>query len=92
MSEKSDDYRLGYRAGYQAARKKNKKELTDLSKLRIVGSATWIPIEFDGYADGYPVASAWECSNCGKEVRCERDDLDAFCGGCGCAMEVEDNG
>ena len=88
MSEKSDAYRQGYRAGYQAARKKNKKELTDLSKIRFVESAVWMPTEFDGYADSHPVANAWICSHCGKEVRCERDDLDAFCGGCGYKMEV----
>lgn len=46
----------------------------------------WIPIEYDGYADGYPVYDKWECSNCGHEHNGEEDTLTAFCPDCGFDM------
>ena len=24
----------------------------------------WVPLSYDGYADGYPVYDEWECSEC----------------------------
>ena len=49
----------------------------------------WIPIEYDSYADGYPVYDKWECSNCGHEHNGEEDTLTAFCPDCGFDMMVE---
>ena len=48
----------------------------------------WIPTEYDGYADGYPVYDAFECSKCGYEHNGEKDTLTAFCPNCGKKMEV----
>lgn len=51
--------------------------------------AKWIGIEFDGYADGYPVFDTWECSNCGAEFVCENMDFE-YCPRCGSKMDDED--
>lgn len=51
----------------------------------------WIGIEYDGYADGFPVYDLWECSECGEEVR--GDDVPAthpWCHSCGARMDKED--
>lgn len=48
----------------------------------------WIGIEFDGYADGYPVYDKWECSVCGREVIEEEN----FCPDCGADMRGEEDG
>ena len=50
----------------------------------------WIPIEYDGYADGFPVWDKWECSECGYEHNGDKDSLTAFCPDCGVKMEVEE--
>jgi Zn finger protein HypA/HybF involved in hydrogenase expression len=53
----------------------------------------WIPTEYDGYADGYPVYDAFECSECGHEHNGEEDTLTAFCPDCGAKMDGgADNG
>lgn len=52
----------------------------------------WIPLEYDGYADGNPAWDKWECSECGWEHSGDRESLTAFCPNCGVRMEVEDNG
>lgn len=52
----------------------------------------WIGIEYDGYADGYPVYDLWECSECGEEVR--GDDVPSthpWCHSCGARMDKEDD-
>ena len=46
----------------------------------------WKPIEYDGYADGYPVWDVWECSQCGLEHNGDKESLTAFCPDCGCHM------
>lgn len=51
----------------------------------------WVPIEYDSYADGYPVYDKWECSNCGHEHNGEEDTLTAFCPDCGFDMMGENN-
>ena len=38
----------------------------DISEAR---HGRWIGIEYDGYADGFPVYDLWECSECGEEAR-----------------------
>lgn len=47
----------------------------------------WIGIEYDGYADGYPVYDVWECSKCGEEHNGEEDTLPNYCPNCGARME-----
>ncbi len=46
----------------------------------------WIGIEYDGYADGYPVYDVWECSECGEEHNGEEDTLPNYCPNCGADM------
>lgn len=48
----------------------------------------WIPIEYDGYADGFPVWDKWECNQCGYEHNGEEKTLDEYCAGCGAEMEI----
>ena len=50
----------------------------------------WIPIEYDGYADGSPVWDKWECSECGYEHNGDEESLTAFCPDCGRKMEAEE--
>jgi hypothetical protein len=47
----------------------------------------WIPIEADGYADGYPVWDLWECSECREEHRGDEDTLTPYCPNCGAKMD-----
>lgn len=49
----------------------------------------WIPIEYDGYADGAPVWDKYECSECGHEHKGEEDTLTAFCPDCGARMDAD---
>lgn len=49
----------------------------------------WIGIEYDGYADGYPVYDVWECSECGEEHNGEEDTLPNYCPNCGAKMKGE---
>ena len=51
----------------------------------------WIPLEYDGYADGFPVWNLWECSRCQEEHSGDEDTLTPYCPNCGAKMEV-DNG
>ena len=91
LEDHSQEYQKGYRAGYQKGltdRKKKETGVTDISKLQVVGSAYWMGIGYDGYADGYPVIDEWQCSNCGREVSCEESDLDPYCGSCGYKMNI----
>ena len=50
----------------------------------------WIPVGYDGYADGNPVYDWWECSECGWEHTGDEESLTAFCPNCGMKMEVEE--
>ncbi len=50
----------------------------------------WVPLEYDGYADGNPVWDKWECSRCGWEHSGDEESLTAFCPNCGAKMERED--
>lgn len=59
------------------------------SKTKI---ATWIGIEYNGYADGEPVYDLWECSACGEEHKGECDTLTDYCPNCGAKMCDEECG
>ena len=52
----------------------------------------WIPLEYDGYADGNPVWDLWECSECQEEHSGDEDTLTPYCPNCGAKMDsAEDN-
>lgn len=48
----------------------------------------WKGTEYDGYADGNPVYTEYECSNCGATFRCEDMDFE-YCPRCGAKMDEE---
>lgn len=52
----------------------------------------WIPIEYDGYADGNPVWDLWECSECQEEHRGDEETLTPYCPNCGAKMDGGTNG
>ena len=61
------------------------------AKLAPVVYGRWIGLEYDGYADGFPVYDLWECSECGEEVRGEDvPETYSFCYSCGAKMDLED--
>lgn len=47
----------------------------------------WTGTEYDGYADGNPVYTLFECSECGVEYEQEEH----YCPWCGAKMDGEDN-
>lgn len=49
----------------------------------------WIPLEYDGYADGNPVWDLWECSECRDEHSGDEDTLTPYCPNCGARMDGE---
>ena len=49
--------------------------------------ASWVGIEYDGYADGCPVYDLWECSHCKHEHKGEIDTLTEYCPDCGAKMD-----
>ena len=66
------------------------KKLTALPSVRpTVKTGQWVPIGYDGYADGNPVYDYWECSNCGWEHNGDDETLTAYCPNCGRKMEVQ---
>ena len=50
-----------------------------------VRHAHWNGIEYDSYADGYPVYDKWECSKCGNEISTEYPPT--YCCDCGAKMD-----
>lgn len=50
----------------------------------------YVPVGYDGYADGNPVYDWWECSECGWEHTGDKESLTAFCPNCGAKMEVKE--
>ncbi len=77
----------GSKAGYSQARFDLEQEqpVTPQPKM-----GRWIPLEYDGYADGNPVWDKWECSKCGWEHSGDEESLTAFCPNCGVKMESEE--
>ena len=51
----------------------------------------WIPLEYDGYADGNPVWDLWECSECQEEHSGDEDTLTHYCPNCGAKMDGDGN-
>lgn len=52
----------------------------------------WIPIEYDGYANGNPVWDLWECSECQEEHSGDEETLTPYCPNCGAKMDGGTNG
>lgn len=51
----------------------------------------WLGISYDGYADGNPVYTEWECSNCGLEINDDNGEiLWNYCPDCGAEMRGEE--
>lgn len=50
----------------------------------------WIPLEYDGFADGNPVWDLWECSECREEHSGDEDTLTPYCPNCGARMDGND--
>ncbi len=48
----------------------------------------WIGTEYDGYADGFPVYDAYECSVCGTEYDTDDGEITYnYCPHCGARMD-----
>ena len=47
----------------------------------------WVPLSYDGYADGYPVYDEWECSECHFACEGEGEPPLNYCPNCGAKME-----
>lgn len=62
---------------------------TELYKMgyRKQTEGEWVGIQYDGYADGYPVYDVFECSVCSNEW-CG-DEPPSFCPDCGAKMKGE---
>jgi rubrerythrin len=58
-------------------------------KSDAVKHGRWIPLEYDGYADGNPVYDLWECSECQEEHSGDEDTLTPYCPNCGAKMEAD---
>ena len=63
---------------------------TPAADVAEVRHGRWIGMEYDGYADGFPVYDLWECSECGEEVRGEDvPSTHPWCHSCGARMDKE---
>lgn len=63
---------------------------TPAADVAEVRHGRWIGIEYDGYADGFPVYDLWECSECGEEVKGEDVPVShPWCHSCGARMDKE---
>ena len=47
----------------------------------------WVPLSYDGYADGYPVYDEWECSECHFACEGEGEPPLNYCPNCGLKMD-----
>ena len=79
---------------YEHAKETTEDSRDEFYAMRAIANGTpqkvgrWIPIGYDGYADGNPVYEWWECSECGWEHTGDEDTLTAYCPNCGAKMEV----
>ena len=47
----------------------------------------WVPLSYDGYADGYPVYDEWECSECHFACEGEGEPPLNYCPNCGAKLD-----
>ena len=65
-------------------------EILSASTIDPVRHGKWVGLEFDGYADGFPVYDLFECSECGEEVSGEDTPwINLYCRNCGARMDKE---
>lgn len=83
------NYSFDVLGAYRMDKREAQKLLHGLEESHFSGSERWIPIEYDGCADGQPVWDKWECSGCGHEHNGDEDTLTAFCPDCGAMMKIE---
>lgn len=69
-----------------------KQRIDNAPTIDPVKHGLWIGTEFEGYADGFPVYNAYECSVCGVEYNSSTDDEIAYnyCPNCGAKMDYEE--
>ena len=63
------------------------EEAPTLTYEDLVPHGRWVPLEYDGYADGFPVWDLWECSVCQEEHEGDEDTLTPFCPNCGAKLD-----
>lgn len=68
-------------------KEKAKAEFIALCAEQEPKTGRWIPVGYDGYADGNPVYDWWECSECGWEHTGDEETLTPYCPNCGAKME-----
>ena len=59
----------------------------ELADVELVRHGRWIPISYDGYADGYAVYEEWECSECHFACEGEGEPPLNYCPNCGAKMD-----
>lgn len=77
--------------GVDTAEEQNALMVQPLKIVEVV-HGRWIPLEYDGYADGNPVWDLWECSECREEHSGDEDTLTPYCPNCGAKMDGDGNG
>lgn len=83
----SDECKTAREIAKECAEAVRQMEAVDAEPVR---HGRWIGIEYDGYADGYPVYDVFECSECGYEHKGESDTLTSYCPDCGAKMDKEE--
>ena len=88
LDGRSEEYRKGYRSGYNVAMDKVKRQeekekrikgnLHDISRLRVVEVGCWLHIEGDD--------DTYICPFCENPTYCEGDYVPKFCMECGADM------
>lgn len=77
-------------AGYEVTRADNCQYHAKITEYQPVRHGRWIPVGYDGYADGFPVYDEWECSECRFEVEGEGEPTLNYCPECGAKMDGGD--
>lgn len=82
------DYDMGFHDAIDCVQRKIKNAPT--IEAEPVRHGRWIPVGYDGYADGLPVYDEWECSECRFEVEGEGEQPLNYCPNCGFKMDGGD--
>ena len=78
-----------FEAGVAHGIHKAVNELLDAPTIEAepVRHGRWVPLSYDGYADGYAVYDEWECSECHFSYNGEGEPPLNYCPNCGAKME-----
>ena len=82
---KDSEYDIGYNNGLTMAKAIAMKAPT--IEAAPVRHGRWVPLSYDGYADGYPVYDEWECSECHFACEGEGEPPLNYCPNCGTKMD-----